>query len=234
MDLIFLTIVLAAVILLALPLLAPFHLDMNIRKDGPLLEGGFSLSCLGLTLKRADFSYQTTWELLASMSNREPEKKDAGNREGQPGIGIGREKDEMMAMAGDEKEKKPSGEPAEKKGAMSSVRVSSLINAAPPLGGVLFRLLRSILIKKISGRVCFGLDDPADTAVLSGYLSMAAAALGRLPSRVSFHPWFEGERLEGEMAVQVEARPLWAALAVIRAVRKKEIRLLLKEMAGWK
>jgi hypothetical protein len=135
-------------------------------------------------------------------------------------------------------EQKEAGEEQEqsvgKTGVVPYFRLSSLINAAPALLGILFRLFRSIHIKEISGRVCFGLDDPAETAVLIGYLFSAAAAFGLYSDRVSLVPWFEGERLEGDLVVQVEAKLLWAAWAIIQALREKEIRLLLKEMAGWK
>ncbi|MFZ2472250.1 MAG: DUF2953 domain-containing protein [Methanothrix sp.] len=86
--------------------------------------------------------------------------------------------------------------------------------------------------KKISCRLCFGLDDPAQTAIISGYLWSLASALGFFPTKILIEPWFEGERLEGEIAAEIEARLLWAVFAVIKIVRVREIRLLLREMLG--
>jgi hypothetical protein len=112
-------------------------------------------------------------------------------------------------------------------------RIQSLINAAPALAKILRDLLKSILFKKVSCRLCFGLDDPAQTAIISGYLWSLASALGLFPAKIFIEPWFEGERLEGEFIAEIEARLLWAVFAVIQALREKEIRLLLKEMLGW-
>jgi hypothetical protein len=111
--------------------------------------------------------------------------------------------------------------------------IQSLINVAPALANILLDLLKSIIFKKTSCRLCFGLDDPAQTAIISGYIWSVASALGLFPARIFIEPWFGGERLEGEFMAEIEARMLWAVFAVIQALRVREIRLFLREMLGW-
>jgi hypothetical protein len=77
------------------------------------------------------------------------------------------------------------------------------------------------------------LDDPADTAVLSGYLWSVASTLGLFRANVFIEPYFEGERLEGEIAAELKTRLIWIAKAVINASLEKEIRSLIREVAGW-
>jgi hypothetical protein len=60
-----------------------------------------------------------------------------------------------------------------------------------------------------------------------------ASALGIFPANISINPWFDGERLEGELIAEIEARLLSPVFAVIKALQVREIRLLLKEMLGW-
>jgi hypothetical protein len=100
------------------------------------------------------------------------------------------------------------------------------------MANTLLNLLKSIRVKKFSCRLCFGLDDPAQTAIISGYLWFLASALGFFPAKIFIEPWFEGERLEGELIAEIEARLIWAVFAMIQTLRVREMRLLLKEMLG--
>jgi hypothetical protein len=156
-------------------------------------------------------------------------KKGAG-KEGQA---VDKRKTNGEEEAG-EKKKNEIDNPAtcQKAGALRPPRIQSLINAAPALAKILRDMFKSMHFKKISCRLCFGLDDPAQTAIISGYLWSLASALGFFPTKILIEPWFEGERLEGEIAAEIEARLLWAVFAVIKIVRVREIRLLLREMLG--
>jgi hypothetical protein len=118
-------------------------------------------------------------------------------------------------------------------GAVRSPSIKSLINAAPSLVKILRDLLKSIGVKKFSGRLCFGLNDPAQTAIISGYIWFLASALGLFPASIFIEPWFEGERLEGEFKAEIEVRLLWSAFATIQILRVRETRLLFREMLGW-
>jgi len=195
-------------ILLAFLLLAPFHLSLNIGKKGPLIEGSIRLTWLWRPLMKAEISPQTAGDLLASTWEEAPVRKEGTHEER---IEIDNQKT----------------------GAFRPPSMQSLINAAPALAKILRDLLKSIHFKNISCRLCFGLDDPAQTAIISGYLWFLPSALGLFSAKIFIEPWFEGERLEGEFVAEMEARLLWAVFAVVQALRVREIRLLLKETLGW-
>ncbi len=141
----------------------------------------------------------------------------------------------MPACAGEEQAGKEESSEIDnqKTGGVKSPKIQSLINAAPALVNIIRDLLKSIHVNLRSCRLCFGLSDPSQTAVMSGYLWFLASALGFFPPRIFIEPWFEGVRLEGELVADIEARVLCAVFAVVSALREREIRLLLREMLGW-
>ncbi|MCK9565960.1 MAG: DUF2953 domain-containing protein [Methanothrix sp.] len=211
--------------LFAFILLAPFHLSLNVGKKGPLVEGSIKLAWIGWTLMKAEISPQPASDLLASIW-----KEEAGKEE--------RTVEERKTNGEEKVEEEKKNEidnltDNQKAGAVRPPSIQSLINAAPALAKILWYLLKSIRFKKSSCRLCFGLDDPAQTAIISGYLWSLASALGFFSAEILIEPWFEGERLEGELVAEIEARLLWAVFAVIKVMREKEIRLLLREMLGW-
>ncbi|VVB69637.1 Uncharacterised protein [uncultured archaeon] len=122
--------------------------------------------------------------------------------------------------------------PKKRKNLMSSPSGQSLLDAFPALFRLLKDLLKSIELKKISCRLCFGLDDPAQTAVMSGYLWSVASALRLFPGHIFIEPRFDGEQLEGDFTAELRARMLWIAMAMIGSLRERKIRRLLMEMAG--
>jgi len=211
--------VLLLIILLALLLLAPFSLSLNIGKKGSLVEYSIKLAWLGRTLRKADSTSQSAGDLLACIG----EEKARENKN---------EREEK-----EDREQERKGERSEidnqNTGGVKSPDIHSLINAAPALANILRDLLKSIHVNISSCRLCFGLSDPSQTAVICGYLWFLASALGFFPARIFIEPCFEGERLEGELVADIEARVLWAVFAVISALREREIRLLLREMLGW-
>jgi hypothetical protein len=207
------------IIPLALLLLAPFNLALNIGKKGPMVEGSIKLAWLGLTLKKGEISPQSAGDLLASIW-----KEEAGKEE--------RAVEDREAKL-EKRNEIDNSEDNQKTGVVRPPRIQSLINAAPALANILLDLLKSILFKKISCRLCFGLDDPAQTAIISGYFWSLASVLGLIQSKIFIEPWFEGERLEGELVAEIEVRLWWAVFAMLRGLREREIRLLLREMLGW-
>ncbi len=92
-------------------------------------------------------------------------------------------------------------------------------------------LIRCIKFEKIGGRLCIGLDDPVDTAVMSGYLWSALSAVGLHRANIFIEPYFGGARLEGDFRAELQARVLWAFVAMLRALGEKKIRRLMMEMA---
>jgi len=107
----------------------------------------------------------------------------------------------------------------------------SLLDAIPALLRVLKYMLKSIDLQKTSCHLCFGLDDPVETAVIGGYLWSAASALGLFRANIFIEPWFEGARLEGEFTAEINTRMLWMVMPMILSLREQKIRKLLAEMA---
>jgi hypothetical protein len=105
------------------------------------------------------------------------------------------------------------------------------VEAVPALLRLLRDLARSANIEKIFFHISFGLDDPAETAAMSGYLWSLASALGFYRANIYIEPFFEGEKLDGSFLADLKARLLWIALALIKALREEKIRKLLGEMA---
>lgn len=211
--------ILLFIILLGILLIAPFNLSLNVGKKGPLVWGSIKLAWLRLTLRKVEISPQSADDLLASFRKEEDEKEV-------------RTVDESKTN-----DKDPTAEKAIDSETTDTTRplsIKSLIDAAPALAKILWDLLRSIRFKKSSCRLCFGLNDPAETAIVSGYLYFLASALGTFSTNIFIDPWFEGDRLEGEIIAEIEARLLSPVIAVIKALWVREIRLLLKEMLGWR
>lgn len=224
------------IFLFAVVLVAPFHLSLNFRKIGPLLQGSYRLAWLGLTLGKAEIMPQSAKDLLASIWKEKAGKKEQSGKEelAKNAEEKAREKKEEQLEKDDRNRSKidsPTDNP--KTGILHPPKIRSLVYATPALANFFLDLLKSILFKKLSCRLCFGLDDPFQTAIISGYLWSTASALGLFPAKIFIDPWFEGERLEGELVAEIEARLLWPVFAVIQAMRVKEIRLLLREMLGW-
>lgn len=215
--------ILFLIIILLILLVIPIHLNLNFSKQGPLIEGGYRIAWLGLTLRKREVLPQPASDLLASIS----EKDDTVDES--EGKGVRTEEN------GEADEEKKTGDSRD--GQKSDIKrlpgPKSLLDAAPAIANLLLNLLKSILVQKLSCRLCFGLNDPAETAVMSGYLWSVASTLGLFRAKVFIEPCFEGERLEGEFVAELKIRLLWIVWAVINALREKEIRSLIREVAGW-
>ncbi len=215
-------------IILSILLLAPFNLYLNIGKEGPLVWGSIKLSWLGIAMRKVEISPQSADDFLVSIGKEDAGKVERAVDENRTGGKKGREQDEKEIDG-----KSEGRERVETKEAIRTPSIQSIIDAAPPLAKILWDLLRSIRFKNSSCRLCFGLNDPAQTAIISGYLWFLASALGIFSANISINPWFDGERLEGELVAEIEARLFWPVFAVIKALRISEIRFLFKEMLGW-
>ena len=165
-------------------------------------------------------------------------KKGQGREENKPDEKLLEKRDQRKLIKSGENavDGKADGGMAEKneveRKARPSPSVRSLIDAAPALAEFLGDLGRSIHIKRLSCRLCFGLDDPAQTAIISGYIWFFACTLGISLADLIIEPWFDGLRLEGKLDAEIRAKlfsPIWAA---IKSLRRKEIRQLVREVLG--
>jgi hypothetical protein len=232
-SIILLLIILVSILLVTL-LFVPFHVSLNFSKYGPLIRGSYRIAWLGITLKKKEILPQSAADLLASILKKESTiDEDEGNDRKE-------EKVKLTAEKGEEGKVKPDrgAEIEDSKGERDqdtkrSPKPGTLLNAAPAIINFLMALLKTIVFERLSCRLCFGLNDPADTAVLSGYLWSVASTLGLFRANVFIEPCFEGERLEGLFEAKLKTRLIWIAKAVINAFLEKEIRSLIREVAGW-
>jgi len=228
-----LLIILISILLVTL-LFVPFHFFLNFSKYGPLIRGSYRIAWLGITLKKKEILPQSAADLLASIL-----KKESTIDEGE-GNDQKEEKVRLTAENGEEGKVKPDkgAEIEDSKGERDhdtkrSPSPGTLLNAAPAIMNFLMDLLKTIVFERLSCRLCIGLNDPADTAVMSGYLWSVASTLGLFRANVFIEPCFEGERLEGLFEAKLKTRLIQIALAVINTLREKEIRSLIREVAGW-
>jgi len=221
-------------ILLVTLLFVPVHFSLNFSKYGPLMQGSYRIAWLGITLKKKEILPPSAADLLASILKKESTiDEDEGNDQKE-------EKAKLTAEKGEEGKVKPD-KGAEIEDSKSerdhdterSPSPGTLLNAAPAIMNFLVDLLKTIVFERLSCRLCFGLDDPADTAVMSGYLWSMASTLGIFRADVFIEPCFEGERLEGVFEAELKTRLIWIAKAVINASLEKEIRSLIRDVAGW-
>jgi Protein of unknown function (DUF2953) len=232
-SIISLLIILLSILLVTL-LFVPFHFFLNFSKYGPLIRGSYRIAWLGITLKKKEILPQSAADLLASIL-----KKESTIDEGE-GNDQKEEKVKLTAENGEEGKVKPDkgAEIEDSKGERDhdtkrSPSPGTLLNAAPAIMNFLMDLLKTIVFERLSCRLCIGLNDPADTAVMSGYLWSVASTLGLFRANVFIEPCFEGERLEGLFEAKLKTRLIWIAKAVINTLREKEIRSLIREVAGW-
>ena len=113
--------------------------------------------------------------------------------------------------------------------------LSLLVDAAPSLVGIFRSFGRAIRFRRLSIDVSFGVGDPADTAILAGYLWSFAWALDFMPrTSLSLHPDMERERLDGYISAELGVRLLPIVVAFLNAYTKKPFRRLVKEARqGW-
>jgi len=188
----------------SLLLLVPFHLSLKIDINGLNMEMDYQVRWLGLTLKKGEIP--------------PPGAKDMPGDE----IEQAREKEETQ---------KPKAEREQMPKSLASVDPRSFMDALPALLRVLKNLIKSIDIDRIFCRISFGLNDPAETAVLSGYLWSLASAVGLSNTNIFIDPRFDEERLVGDLAADFKARLLWVVVALLLALREDKLRKLLGQMA---
>jgi hypothetical protein len=197
-------IILIPIAICSLLLLVPFHLSLKLDLNGSNMETNYQVRWLGLTLKKGEIP--------------PPGAKDM------PG-------DEIEQAREKKEEEKPKAEREQMLKSLASVDPRSFMDALPAILRVLRNLIKSIDIDRLICRISFGLNDPAETAVLSGYLWSLASAVGLSNTNIFIDPRFDEERLEGDLAADLKARLLWVVVALLLALREDKLRKLLKQMA---
>lgn len=241
--------------LMIISLIVPFNISLFLYKRGQLVEGrlmaswlGTSaiseinsqeglvqgrvwISWLGIKLFKREIFAPSALDFISSVTEGrreerwEDEEKQAERQQNEGGQDKG-----GQASAGDSagSEVKEDGE------GISLSLIGSALAAIPAFIHLIGDLLRSFFFKTIHCHVQFGLDDPCDTAILSGRLWSMAAFLRCLGGDILIQPFFEEEKLEGELLAEGGFRPIHIPAAIISALRKKEIRALIKEVTGWR
>ncbi|NPV61039.1 MAG: DUF2953 domain-containing protein [Methanotrichaceae archaeon] len=186
-------------------MLIPFHLKLHLIKDGSFMKGTYRIIWLGHSLYRGDISPPEISE------TREP----AGETEAA----------EKMH------EPQPEPEKTDLSPIPTELDSKKVIDALPALACVLMGMVNSVKIERLSCIIALGLSDPADTAAVSGYLWAVLSALGCGKAEVSIEPSFDRPRLDGSFLTELQARMLWTAIALLRALREEKIRSLAWDMA---
>jgi hypothetical protein len=105
-----------------------------------------------------------------------------------------------------------------------------LRDAAPSLVRIFRSFGRAARLRRLSIDVSFGVGDPAETAILAGYLWSIAWALDLVPrASLSLHPDLERARLDGSISAELGVRLLPIAVDFLVAFTKKPFRRLLRE-----
>ncbi|VVB72932.1 Uncharacterised protein [uncultured archaeon] len=228
--LILITLSAAFIIIISILLIIPFQLSFSMSKKGPQIQGHYKIAALRVTIKKGEILSQPEDDFRAYSDKDEPAKiRDGKDCVRNAEIGYGKAGSVARGVESEQEKK----EQEKKRGFIQTPDAGSLLDAAPAMLSLLGDLLRSIMFQKLSCRLCFGLDDPVETAIMNGYLWSIISVLGLYRANIYFEPCFEGYRLDGDLAARIKARLLWPVAAIFRSLRDRRIRLLLKEIVGW-
>lgn len=223
MNIIISAIIIVIIALLIVLLLGPFRLYFNLGKEDTYLQILYKISFLGFTLKAGE---------MPSMQP-EAEKGAAENQKHR----------EAITSEASEANESESGKIADKEDGTGAHRkpgkmqpeteVRLIIDALPQIAQILIYLIKSINIRKFLCNISFGLDDPVDTAMVSGYLWSIVFATGIRGKDISIEPRFDGAQLQGSILTVLEARMLWFVVAAAKALEEEKTRrLIIKLVKG--
>lgn len=93
---------------------------------------------------------------------------------------------------------------------------------------------KAFRFRQLKGELTFGTGDPADTAVLAGYLWSVSSFLGGLfpPVDFSINPDLDNVVLEGSLKAQAMVRLGFVVAILLRMYAMKPIRWLLTKFGG--
>ncbi len=195
-----------------------------------LIEGKVWISCFGVKLFDREISAPSALDLisLVTESRRDERQQDGRHQDERQTI----EKKINKSHVGSASDS-PGSEVDEDGEGLRISLLKSILAAMPAFIDLIGDLLRSFFLKTFRCRLDFGLDDPSETAILSGRLWALAAFLNCHGGDISIQPFFEEDKLEGELFAEAGFRPIHIPMAIISALRKEEIRMLIKEITGW-
>ncbi len=113
--------------------------------------------------------------------------------------------------------------------------LSHLRESWPYLVRILQSIIGSITIRKIELDLQLGLESPADTAIITGYIwALTESTRYLVPSSldISVHPDFENKILDGFLDLELKFRLYSVTKEVAWAITKKPVRSLISEMRG--
>lgn len=106
---------------------------------------------------------------------------------------------------------------AVKKGRPSRRRAADLQRAILAAPKLVADILQTITVEEAIANVEFGLEDPADTGMLLGWLNAARYAAGsRSTARLDIRPVFDGAHLQGSLFATLRLRPIALLAPMVR------------------
>ena len=123
-----------------------------------------------------------------------------------------------------------------KREAPSIGRLFRIISAAaksyPAIEILIRSVKRAIRVRRLSADLTFGTGDPADTALIAGYLWSFSCIVGRMlpPARLSIQPDLVNTTLDGSLDMEAGIRLLFLVGGFLRAYTKKSFRQLISEI----
>jgi hypothetical protein len=110
-----------------------------------------------------------------------------------------------------------------------------IFDSWPHFYRILTSIMRSIHIEKLSVSLIFGLESPADTAIVTGYIWAfleSTRYLIPIPLNISINPDLDKKIMDGTLDFELKIRFIRIATEILRAFTKKPVRSLLWEMRG--
>lgn len=195
-------------------ILVPIHLCLDLRVDGFFFTGFYKVKWFGLTLRRVEISGPGGDEDIKRVEDKKKTR-------------------DVTTFAREDAKKEDT---AGRRSKLDSQRFLKdprmFIDALPSFFRVLKDLMRTVHIERLLLNITVGLDDPANTATLCGYL-WSMASFVSMPATIRIDPYFGGDRLNGSVHAEIWSRLFWVFVAFIAALREKPIRRLLKDI-NWK
>lgn len=112
------------------------------------------------------------------------------------------------------------------------VKVFNLfLESLPHFERILIAIYRSIDLERFWLNLRVGLDSPVDTAMIAGVFWSMNSIINTIPRvKVTVNPQFMKPVFEGKVEIEFKIKLLWIVAESIRAVTKKPVRNLIREV----